>query len=265
MNYWQGFQLGLKCYSRALSFMLRNKLVWYFVFPLIFNILLLLVGFYSVASLGDSLITTLSEWTNIDEWNFWGAGFAIGLINGLICFVIRLLFFIIYAYIGGYIIIVLMSPVFALLSEQTERIITSTSQSFDFTQFIKDIIRGVLLAVRNLTIEMFFTIILFIISFIPIVGLFATLALFLVSAYFYGFSFLDYTLERRRFKIQSSIRFINQNKGLAIGNGFVFSLVLLIPYIGVMLAGFISVISVVAATLSACKAIEEDKSLVNIA
>jgi len=261
MNYRQGFNLGLKSYSKASSFIFKNKLGWYFIFPVLFNILLFALGFYSTSSLSDNAINALSEWINIEAWDFWGASFLVALIKGFIWVVIRVLFFILYAYIGGYIILVMMSPVFAFLSEQTERIITGESLPFDIKQFLRDILRGILLAIRNLSVELFFTVLLFILSFIPIVGYLTPIALFLVSAYFYGFSFLDYTFERKRFKIDYSVRFMRKNKGLAIGNGFVFSLVLLIPYVGVMLAGFVSIVSVVAATISASKAIEDDSHL----
>ncbi len=256
MNYRQGFQLGMKSYSQALSFIFKNHLGWYFIFPVLFNIVLFLLGFYSVSSLSDGVIESLNEWTNIDQWSFWGSSVLVGVIKGLIWIVLRVLFFIIYAYFGGYVILILMSPVFAFLSEKTERIINGQNIPFNWSQFLKDVLRGALLAIRNMTVELFFTVILFVVSFIPVVGYITPVILFFISAYFYGFSFMDYTFERRRFKVDASIRFMRQNKGLAIGNGFVFSLVLLIPYIGVMLGGFVAVISVVAATIAACKAFE---------
>lgn len=256
--------MGVRTYSQAFSFIIKNKLAWYFIFPLLFNVLLFIVGFYSTSSLGDGVVSYLSEWINIEEWDFWGASFFVGLIKGFVWVVIRLLFFIIYAYVGGYIILIMMSPVFAYLSEKTERIINGTTVPFDITQFFKDILRGVLLAVRNMAVELFFTIILFGLSFIPVVGYFTAIALFLISAYFYGFSFLDYTFERRKFKIEASVLFMRQNKGLAIGNGFIFSLVLLIPYVGVMLAGFVSIIAVVAATIAGCKAIDDERQLIDL-
>ncbi|MCT4646062.1 MAG: EI24 domain-containing protein, partial [Carboxylicivirga sp.] len=148
--------------------------------------------------------------------------------------------------------------VYAFLSEKTEEIISGKIIPFNITQFSKDIIRGVLLALRNMAVEIGLTLLLFVLSFIPIVGYLTPIALFLVSAYFYGFSFMDYTFERKRFKIDYSVRFMRRNKGLAIGNGFVFSLVLLIPYIGVMIAGFVSIVSVVAATLAAGEVIDSD-------
>jgi len=260
MNYRQGFKLGLQSYSEAFSFIFKNKLGGYFLFPLLLNLVLFAIGFYSISAWGDQLIEHLNEWMGIESWDFWGASVLAGSIKWLVWLILRLLFFLTYAYLGGYLIIILLSPVFAFLSEKTENILTNRNTPFNVRQFLKDIRRGVLLALRNLTIELLLTLALFILSFIPIVGYFTTLILFLVSAYFYGFSFIDYTLERQRLDIQHSVRFIRSNKGLAIGNGFVFCLVLMIPFIGVSLAGFIAIISVVAATISANKVIN-DKSI----
>ena len=96
-------------------------------------------------------------------------------------------------------------------------------------------------------------IILFFVSFIPVVGLISTPLLFFISSYYYGFSFMDYTAERRKLTVKESIHFVKQNKGLAIGNGLPFALALLIPVIGVSLSGFIALISTVAATMAILK------------
>ena len=61
------------------------------------------------------------------------------------------------------------------------------------------------------------------------------------------FSMLDYTNERRGFGVVRSIEYINKRKGLAIGNGMVFYMLLGIPLLGWVVApGY----AVVAATLS---------------
>lgn len=257
MNYTQGFQLGIKSYSEAFTFIRRNNLSWFFVFPVILNVLLFLVGFFSIAEWGNVIIENLNTWMGIETWDFWGASFIAGTIKWLVWIILRLLFFIAYAYLGGYIILIAMSPVFAILSEKTERILTGHNLPFDVRQFMRDIWRGVVLALRNLVVELLFTFILFVISFIPVVGWFTAIILVLISAYFYGFSFMDYTFERRKFNVKTSVRYMRSNKGLAIGNGLVFALVLLIPFIGVTIAGFFSIISVVGATIAANKALEE--------
>ena len=60
-----------------------------------------------------------------------------------------------YAYLGGYLIIIMMAPVFAIISEKTEQILSGNSNPFQWAQFFKDIRRGILLALRNLSIEIF--------------------------------------------------------------------------------------------------------------
>ena len=65
---------------------------------------------------------------------------------------------------------------------------------------------------------------------------------------------LDYSSERNNLSAMQSIQFIGRHKGLAIGNGFVFYLMHLVPIIGWLLAPSYAVI---AATLSLHKARNE--------
>jgi len=121
---------------------------------------------------------------------------------------------------------------------------------FEWKQFFKDIARGIGLALRNAAYEMVFALLLLVIGLIPVIGWFTSLTLFFISAYFYGFSFMDYSMERKRLGYKSSINFVRQHKGLAMGNGLIFALLLFIPKIGILLAAFTSLISVIAATLA---------------
>jgi len=152
-----------------------------------------------------------------------------------------------------------MSPVFSYLSERTEKIKTGNDYPFEFRQFIKDIIRGIFIAVRNMIIELALTVLMFIVSFIPIVGWVAAIFLFFISAYFYGFSFLDYAIERKRMSISQSVQFMRENKGIVIANGFVFSLCLIVPFCGVSFSSFAAIISVVAGTLAVNEIWDDNK------
>ena len=69
-----------------------------------------------------------------------------------------------------------------------------------------------------------------VIGFIPVIGwLISFLGNFVISSYFYGFSFMDYTNERQRLSLKDSIAYISNNKGLAIGIGSVFVFCFFIP------------------------------------
>ncbi len=86
-----------------------------------------------------------------------------------------------------------------------------------------------------------------ILSLLPVIGWPAPIISIFVECYYYGFSMLDYSMERHRKSASESIYFIGQHKGLAIGNGMVFYLMHLLPVAGWILA---PAYAVVAATLS---------------
>jgi CysZ protein len=66
-------------------------------------------------------------------------------------------------------------------------------------------------------------------AFIPVLGLATPLIAILIECYYYGFSMLDYSMERHKKTAAESIYFISHHKGLAIGNGIVFYLITLYP------------------------------------
>ena len=139
---------------------------------------------------------------------------------------------------------------FAYLSEKTESIIEGKEYPFNFRQLMKDILRGIKLALRNILWQTVYTLSILILSFIPVVGWVTPLLALLVECYYLGFSMLDYSCERNKLSTSQSILFIGRHKGLAIGNGLVFYLMHLVPILGWLLAPSYAVI---AATISLYK------------
>jgi CysZ protein len=219
------------------------------------NVLIFVGGIYGIGELTQVLEDWLVEIVSLDGATFWGAVYLKNIIGGFVWVLFKFVFFVLFATIGGYIIIMLMSPVFAILSEKTEEILTGNKYPFNGDQLMRDVARGVMVAMRNMLIEVGYLIVFFIVGFIPVIGQFAAIALFLISSYFYGFAFIDYTNERRRLSISQSVKFIREHKGMAIGNGFVFALAMLIPFCGTTIAGFVAIVSVVAATISTHKVV----------
>ena len=250
MSLLKDLNFGLEGYGLARKFIFRHKLQYFFLVPLVLSIILLITGFSLTGMLNDLLWERLQAWWDPDSWDFWGAEFLSGFLSVLIWLVFRILFFLIYAFVGGYVILIIMAPVLAYISERTESIILGTDYPFSWSQFLKDIWRGIILAIRNFFIEILATVVLFILSFVPLLGFITAPLLFIITAYFYGFSFMDYTAERRRMRIKESVDFVKQNRGIAIANGGFFALFLLIPFIGVTIATFVSIISTVAASIS---------------
>ena len=240
MSLFNDFSTALSSYSESFKFIKVNKMRKFFIFPILLNIIFYFFGFLALGELTDQLIAWLEGLINTDTWNFWGSEALGKSVEFLLSFILKVLSFLILVFLGGHVVLILLSPVLAYISEQAEQVLENNEYPFNFKQFVADIVRGVLISLRNFAIELGFIVICFFVSFIPLVGLLTAPFLFFISAYYYGFSFIDYNLERRRYRLKHSVSFMKRNKGLVIGNGFIYALVLFIPIVGVSLAGFIA-------------------------
>lgn len=246
------FKIGIQNYFRSFPFLFKHGLAHYFIYPLIIVVLLTVFFAQGIDILVDSLSeyiyalfdlqTTLtgdeSTWEVITYW----------LANALkytTMAILYVLFYYVYLKLNKYLVLILMSPIMALLSERTEEILTGNSYPFEFRQLLNDIWRGILIALRNMFFELSIVALVWIFGillgfiFPPIMIVYAPLSaifLFLIGAYFYGFSTMDYTNERRRLKVGESIKFIRTHKGIAVSNGMIFSLWLFIPILGPIIA-----------------------------
>ena len=166
---------------------------------------------------------------------------------------LRLVLLLFYFSLFKFFFLIIGSPVFAYLSEKTESIIEGKDFPFNFKQLIKDVVRGIRIALRNIVWQTVYIITILILSFIPLVGWIAPLVALLVECYYFGFSMLDYSSERNKLTAQQSIHFIGNHKGLAIGNGLIFYLMHLVPFIGWLFAPSYAVIAATLSLLNARK------------
>ena len=226
---------GLQVYTGAYGLISKLKLWKYFVIPVIISLVVFILIFVSAYGLSDNL----GEWiASIWGWEFGKATFtAIStFIGGIVIFAIGLILY-------KHIIMALSSPFMAPVSEKIEAYFTGKpAKNYVSTSFSKQLMRGIRISLRNLSKELFYTIPILLLKFIPIINIFSTILLFIVQAYYAGFANMDYTLERH-FKYKDSVAFIRQHRGLAIGNGIGFLLLLLIPVVGVVLVLPLSVTS----------------------
>lgn len=232
------FGLGIKTWGEAISFIFKNKLGWTFLVPIAMSIILFIIGHAVINNVVDSVKDLIISWLNVD-----GGGLLSRLISFILKIAFHLLSFFVFIYLIGFFVIILMSPLLSFLSEKTEKIITGKKYNPSFSETLKDIARGIGIALRNL----FFELLSLFLLFIPVVG---WIAVFFIAAYFYGFSFIDLNNERQRLSIRESVAVVRKFKWLAIGNGFMFSLILIIPFFRFFLPFFASIVAVVAATLA---------------
>lgn len=251
--------IALQAYYQTHRFIIKHKLWKWILIPGLIYAILFCAGIYLFVVSSSSAIDFMLQRSGVGEWmekmqNSW---LSFLLIFGQVILNIVLLLF--YFSLFKFIFLILGSPLFAYLSEKTESIIEGKEYPFNFQQLMKDIVRGIRLALRNLLWQTVYTVSILILSFIPVVGWITPLLALLIECYYLGFSMLDYSCERNKLSTSQSISFIGRHKGLAIGNGMVFYMMHFIPILGWLFAPSYAVI---AATISLYNA--KTEGLINV-
>ena len=239
--------IAIRAYFKAHNFIVKHKLWKWILIPGIIYAILFVFGIYIFWHSSGHVIdyffskTGLKKWLQKENEGWLRFIFIFGQI------ILQLILMLIYFSWFKYLFLIIGSPVFAWLSEKTEAIIQSTNYPFSLIKFLKDIVRGISIALRNALWQTVYTVSILILSLIPLLGWATPVLTIFVECFYFGFSMLDYTSERKGLSAAESIDFIGSHKGLAIGNGMIFYLMHGLPVIGWVLApGY----AVIAATLS---------------
>ncbi len=242
--------IAIESYIQAHRFIKQHRLWKWILIPGIIYAILFVVSMYFFGQSASSVIEWLSLKTGLKTWlDKMNSGFLgfLATLAGLILWLILMLF---YFSLFKYIWLIVGSPVFAGLSEKTASILRNETYKFNTVQFLKDIGRGVRLSVRNALWQTVYFVAIVVLSLLPVAGWIAPLVALFIESFYYGFSMLDYSCERNKMSASESIYFVNQHKGLAIGNGMVFYLMHWLPVVGWVLA---PAYAVIAATFSMLK------------
>ena len=237
--------IGLSGYGRALGFAFRHGLWWMFLVPQALWVLFAggllwlsteavdLVRGYTDTYLGITLPTEdrgglIGFWDDVK-------GFFDSARDVIVLVFVKVGLWFLFGLVGKYVVLITLSPLMAYASERTEEIITGRTFPFRWGLFVRDVGRGILMALRNGFLELGITVIvwvgtLFVSPLAPLSALF----LWLVSCWFYGFSMFDYVFERRRMGIGASARAARERRGMVMANGAVFSLLMNIPVLGLI-------------------------------
>lgn len=238
---------AVQSFFKAHRFIVANRLWKWILIPGILYALLFVTGIYffwqSAGALIDFVLSKAGVRTWLQKENIPWLNFLFLFGQLIIQFVLLLMYFSWFKYL----FLIIGSPLFAYLSEKTESILLQKEYPFSLRQFLSDIGRGIRIALRNTLWQTVYSISILLLAFIPVVGWASPLLALFVECYYFGFSMIDYTSERKGLSATASITFVSMHKGLAIGNGIIFYLMHAIPFIGWIFApGY----AVIAATLS---------------
>ena len=237
---------GCAAYFEAYETISRLKLWKFFAIPMLISLVVFLLIVFVSYAFSDAIGSYIASfWT----WDFGKETFNTisRVFSGLLIVLIGFITF-------KHIIMALSAPFMGPISKKIEDDFRGVVSQVKTTSSWGLLQRGIKISSRNLFRELLLSIPILLLGFIPVIGFFSAILLFLVQAYFAGFGNMDYTLERY-FSYQKSILFVKKNRGVAIGNGLVFMLFLLIPFVGVIL---VLPFSVTAATIATVKLMNED-------
>lgn len=242
------FSDGVTSYGRAWRIISDNRL-WYYV--LVPGLISLILG----ASIGYSVYLLHNDVANYitlsypDQW--FGYSIIERISSYLSWFALAVVGFLTYRNI----LMALLAPFMSPLAARIQALETGKpvfDPPFLSLTNLKLILRGLVLSFRNLIKEIWYTLWLLVLGFIPIVGFVAPIIIFLTQSFYAGFSNLDYTLEKY-YNVKNSKAFSQHHRWLAVGNGSVFLLLLTVPVLGLFLA---PALSTVAATLETVKRVD---------
>lgn len=217
----QSFLSGVTAYLTGLKLLAEHRLWLYFWIPVVLSLVLGAVVLRTAWGVSDDIggwLVTYYPW----DWGRAVVEQMANILSGVLIVVLTLMIF-------RYLIMAIASPFMSLLSEKLEARMYPDHPPVRFSlgRFFSDFLRGITIALRNITREIFYTLLLLLLGVVlPIMVPLVPVLIFLLQAYFAGFGNMDYTLERH-FGVRDSVRFVRRNRWLALGNGLVFVLMLM--------------------------------------
>jgi CysZ protein len=241
--------LAIRAYFSAHRFIVQHKLWKWMIVPGILYAYLFVLGmnYFSQSSsfFIESIIlkTGLKSW--VDTLNNDLIGFFITMGSFWLWFTLLLFYFALFKYL----FLILFAPFFAYLHLRIDAINSETPFVFKSKAYRKLIARALLLNVTNLLWQTVYLIPIVLICTLPIIGWFTPIFTILIECYFLGAAMLDYSLATEHKNKVAAAAYVNNHKGLPIGNGLVFYLLHFIPIIGWITAPFYSLIAAQLNTL----------------
>lgn len=250
----QNIGRGLAAYAEAFSLIRTLKLYKFMAIPLGVSLIVTAI----IGVLARQTKSLASEYFNgLWPWEF-GAEFMTRFSGVLGSLGVLFIGFI----VTKYLVLALSAPFMSAVSDRIRDHYAPGLTPKNDHQFWGLLWRGLRLNLGNLIREIGLTIVLLIMSVIPPFGLITTPLLLVIQAYFAGVGNLDYSLEAF-FDYRQSKSFLNQYRGLAVGNGFVFNLLALIPFVGVIIVLPLSVSAAAICVFKHTELIPKENILTN--
>ena len=146
-NFFTEFGRGVKAYGLAFKMLFTSRFAWFMIFPVLAWILFFCLGGLLVGWLGNPV----EEWIHEGITNWVGNIAWLHNAGAVVAFIFRVLirfaYFMLFLSFGGYLILIVLSPIYSWLSERTETALTGKEYPFRFGRFLREMLRGILIAI----------------------------------------------------------------------------------------------------------------------
>lgn len=212
---------GIKATFETLA---KGKLWLFFVPGLAVGLM-----FFSILSVTTGVEETSKSFLGgiwlVGDWIETGIGWIFDFIEIVLFWIIQ------------FVVLTLLSPFNSLLSEKFDSEISGREFKTSFIQILNDLLRAIFVAFIAIVLEITCLLGWLMLSFIlPGSDYLDPIMYFLIGAFFFGFAFYDYSLERHGVSTLGSLGFSFSKMSYMLVTGSIFQLIFMIPYIGLFIA-----------------------------
>ena len=243
----------INAFLEAPTIIKNAKLRKYYILPGIIGMILFVMIIFLANKFSNVLIAQLLKWFKIGGQSYGDS--SLSWLKEVFYWLIKVIMWvsiiIVYFFIYKTILLVLISPILSYVSEKVDNKLTNRSFSFSIKENMSFITRGAHIGLICFIKQMIATGVIFILGiFIPPFSIIGPICIFIVQGYFTGFAFMDYTLERYKFSTKESMRFLKKKRIYSLLSGSIFTVLLLIPVLGIFVAPLITCVAVTRITLA---------------
>lgn len=251
MNAWKNFRYGLSSYLQVPATLSKHRLWHYQLIPALVSLVITSLMFVLMLWLANQLRLWVGHNWDI---SFAGSRELVPLAMGIGAF---LLMAVVFFFLHKHIVIVALAPFLGRISEVITRAECGPQPNTAMTQW-QSLRRSAYINTRSVFVEIFCTILLLLIGFIPFLTPFTSVAIFFIGGRYAGNGLMDFPLEYRGLSVKESIEWSRSHKATAFGIGVGYQLLLMIPFLGWM---FAPTFGTVAGTLRSVEEIRKLRSV----
>lgn len=223
-----GFFKALRAYFQSFHLINRNGWWGWMLIPGLLSFLVMLFLIW----LGFGAVEGILNQINAESWPNWTMQMGLAsIIEALVKIIVVLLIFFSYKHI----VLIISAPFLMILAEKVAAKLDLKAQKP--IGAMESIWRALVLNAKFAVYSILWILLAFVASFIPLFGsLLFILISFLSQAYYSGAGLLDFGLEARGFGAESTMKVLDRNRSAVWGIGTCFTLTLMIPVLGWLLA-----------------------------